>query len=106
MFEMLGTGLLETLRKKPWAWEFLTEVLKLEKDRLYVSVFEGNESENVPLIRKLLIFGNNSYLKIALFLETKDNFWKWETKDLADLVLKFISICVLMKKERQFQVEV
>jgi hypothetical protein len=52
----------------------LTEVLKLEKDRLYVSVFEGNESENVPLIRKLLIFGNNSYLKIALFLETKDNF--------------------------------
>jgi alanyl-tRNA synthetase len=24
----------------------LTEVLKLEKDRLYVSVFEGNESEN------------------------------------------------------------
>jgi hypothetical protein len=44
--------------------------------------FEGNESENVPLIRKLLIFGNNSYLKIALFLETKDNFGKWETKDL------------------------
>jgi alanyl-tRNA synthetase len=39
----------------PWAWEFLTEVLKLEKDRLYVSFFEGNEAENVPLIRKLLI---------------------------------------------------
>jgi hypothetical protein len=51
----------------------------------------------VPLIRKLLIFGNNSYLKIALFLETKDNFLEMETKDLADLVLKFISICVLMK---------
>jgi alanyl-tRNA synthetase len=32
------------------------------------------DEENVPLIRKLLIFGNNSYLKIALFLETKDNF--------------------------------
>jgi alanyl-tRNA synthetase len=29
--------------------------------------------------QKLLIFGNNSYLKIALFLETKDNFFgKWE----------------------------
>jgi alanyl-tRNA synthetase len=26
----------------------------------------------------------------------KDNFGKWEIKDLADLVLKFISICVLM----------
>ena len=26
----------------------LTEVLKLDKDRLYVSVFEGNPAENVP----------------------------------------------------------
>jgi hypothetical protein len=58
----------------------------------------------VPLIRKLLIFGNNSYLKIALFLETKKIiFGKWETKDLADLVLKFISICVLMKKSGSFR---
>jgi alanyl-tRNA synthetase len=89
----------------PWAWEFLTEVLKLEKDRLYVSVFEGNESENVPLIRKLLIFGNNSYLKIIILGNKRKYFGKWETKDLADLVLKFISICVLMKKERQFQVK-
>jgi hypothetical protein len=64
--------------------------------------FEGNESENVPLIRKLLIFGNNSYLKIALFLETKEYF---ERDQGPYLVLKFISICVLMKKE-QFQVKV
>jgi hypothetical protein len=89
-------------KKEALGLGILTEVLKLEKDRLYVSVFEGNESENVPLIRKLLIFGNNSYLKIALFLETKDNFLKW--RPIADLVLKFISICVLMK-ERQFQVK-
>jgi alanyl-tRNA synthetase len=62
------TGLWRLFKKEalPWAWEFLTEVLKLEKDRLYVSVFEGNESENVPLIRKLLIFGNNSEDRIIL----------------------------------------
>jgi hypothetical protein len=59
--------------------------------------FEGNESENVPLIRKLLIFGNNSYLKIALFLETKDNFGNGRPRTL-DLVLKFISICVLRER--------
>jgi hypothetical protein len=47
-----------------------------------------------------------TYLKIALFLETKKIIFGNGTKDLADLVLKFISICVLMKKERQFQVEV
>jgi alanyl-tRNA synthetase len=46
-----ATGLLAIIsKKKPlaWAWEFLTEVLKLDKDRLYVSVFEGNPEENVP----------------------------------------------------------
>jgi hypothetical protein len=57
----------------------------------------------VPLIRKLLIFGNNSYLKIISFEKKKDNFGKWETKDLADLVLKFISICVLMRKSGSFR---
>jgi alanyl-tRNA synthetase len=29
----------------PWAWEFLTEVLKLEKDRLYVSVLKETNRE-------------------------------------------------------------
>jgi alanyl-tRNA synthetase len=51
----------------------LTEVLKLEKDRLYVSVLKETIRE-CAFDQKLLIFGNNSYLKIALFLETKDNF--------------------------------
>jgi alanyl-tRNA synthetase len=39
-----------------WAWELLTEVYKIPKENLYVSVFEGNRRER-SLIRKLGIFG-------------------------------------------------
>ena len=60
-----------------WSWELLTQVLHLPKDRLYVSVFEGDAKENLPKSeialaewRKLvpdsrIIFGNK-----------KDNFWE------------------------------
>ncbi|MCO6175430.1 alanine--tRNA ligase [Flavobacterium sp. NRK F10] len=80
MFEMLGNWSFGDYFKKEaiaWAWEFLTEVLKIDKDRLYVSVFEGNEAENVPFDQEAfdlwkqyvpedrIIYGNK-----------KDNFWE------------------------------
>ena len=60
-----------------WSWELLTEIFKLPKDRLYATVFEGDEKEGLPasaialkkwmelLPHEHIVFGNK-----------KDNFWE------------------------------
>jgi len=80
MFEMLGNWSFGEYFKTEaiaWSWEFLTEVLGLEKDRLYASVFEGDKNDGIPpseialkewqklLPQEQIVFGNK-----------KDNFWE------------------------------
>jgi alanyl-tRNA synthetase len=80
MFEMLGNWSFGDYFKKDaiaWAWELLTEVYKIDKSRLYVTVFEGSVEENVP-------FDQEAYDTWKLYVEEsrilkgnkKDNFWE------------------------------
>jgi alanyl-tRNA synthetase len=80
MFEMLGNWSFGDYFKKEalaWAWEFLTEVLKIEKDRLYVSVFEGNIAENVPFDQESFDIWKQYVSEDRIILgNKKDNFWE------------------------------
>lgn len=80
MFEMLGNWSFGDYFKKEaieWAWELLTEVYGLPKDRLYVSVFEGDEKDNVPFDQEAFdlwkpIVGEDR----IIYGNKKDNFWE------------------------------
>ena len=80
LFEMLGNWSFGDYFKAEaiaWSWELLTEIYKIPKDNLYVTVFEGDEKEKLPSStialtewKKLvaddrIVFGNK-----------KDNFWE------------------------------
>ena len=80
MFEMLGNWSFGDYFKQDainWAWELLTEVYKLDKSRLYVSVFEGDASENLDLDEeaKQLWLKHVPETRIVLG-NKKDNFWE------------------------------
>ncbi len=80
MFEMLGNWSFGDYFKAEaiaWSWELLTEVYKMSKDRLYVTVFEGSETENLPKDEEAY----NEWKKVIsedriLSGNKKDNFWE------------------------------
>ncbi len=80
MFEMLGNWSFGDYFKKDaitWAWELLTEVYKIDKDRLYVTVFEGSKEDGLE-------YDTDSYNYWKQFIaedriingNKKDNFWE------------------------------
>ena len=80
MFEMLGNWSFGDYFKKDainWAWELLTEVYKIPKEHLYVSVFEGNPEENVPFDQEAWDIWKTLIDEDRIILgNKKDNFWE------------------------------
>ena len=80
MFEMLGNWSFGDYFKKEainWAWELLTEVYKIPKENLYVSVFEGNPDENVPFDQEAWDIWKTLIDEDRIILgNKKDNFWE------------------------------
>ena len=80
MFEMLGNWSFGDYFKKDainWAWELLTEVYKVPKDIIYVSVFEGSPEENVPFDQEAYDIWKELIDEDRIILgNKKDNFWE------------------------------
>ncbi|KAF2515204.1 alanine--tRNA ligase [Flavobacterium foetidum] len=80
MFEMLGNWSFGDYFKKEainWAWTLLTEVYKIPKENLYVSVFEGNPEENVPFDQEAWDIWKTLIDEDRIILgNKKDNFWE------------------------------
>jgi len=80
MFEMLGNWSFGDYFKKEaieWAWELLTEVYKLPKDRLYVSVFGGDKTDNLPVDEEAKKLWKKFVEEDRIILgKKKDNFWE------------------------------
>lgn len=81
MFEMLGNWSFGDYFKKEalaWSWELLTEVYKLPKERIYVSVFKGDKKDDVPFDQEAwdiwkAILGGEERIILG---NKKDNFWE------------------------------
>lgn len=80
MFEMLGNWSFGDYFKKEaiqWSWELLTEVYKLPKDRLYVTVFEGDARENLPADTEAMAAWKEYIAEERILMgNKKDNFWE------------------------------
>ncbi len=80
MFEMLGNWSFGDYFKAEaiaWSWELLTEIYNIPKDRLYITVFEGDKKENIPASTIAL----SEWKKILpddriVYGNKKDNFWE------------------------------
>ncbi len=80
LFEMLGNWSFGDYFKKEaiaWAWELLTDIFKIDKDRIYITVFEGDQEDGLELDTESLelwkkIVPEDRILKC----DKKDNFWE------------------------------
>jgi alanyl-tRNA synthetase len=80
MFEMLGNWSFGAYYKKEaieWAWELLTEVFGVEKDRMYVTVFEGDKKDGLEFDQEAYDYWKNLVEEDRILKgNKKDNFWE------------------------------
>ena len=80
MFEMLGNWSFGDYFKKEaieWAWEFLTKEMKIDKDSLYVTIFEGDQSEGLDRDTEAYDLWKNLLPEERIINgNKKDNFWE------------------------------
>ncbi len=80
LFEMLGNWSFGDYFKKEaiaYAWEFLTDVMKIDKDSLYVTVFEGHDAEGLATDNEAINFWKAHIDPERILMGSKkDNFWE------------------------------
>ena len=80
MFEMLGNWSFGDYFKKEaiaWAWELLTEVYKIPKENIYVTIFEGDATENLERDQEAYDFWKVHISEDRIINgNKKDNFWE------------------------------
>lgn len=80
LFEMLGNWSFGDYFKKEaiaWSWELLTEVYKLDRDRLYVTVFEGDSADGLTKDEEAYGYWQAFVSEDRILMgNKKDNFWE------------------------------
>ncbi|HHB78993.1 MAG TPA: alanine--tRNA ligase [Saprospiraceae bacterium] len=80
LFEMLGNWSFGDYFKKEaiaWAWELLTEVYKIPKDRLYITIFEGSKEDGVEFDQEAHDYWKKWVPEDRILpFDKKDNFWE------------------------------
>ncbi len=80
MFEMLGNWSFGDYFKKEaieWGWEFLTEVVKIPRDKMFVTVFEGDSKEGLEKDNEAYDYWKAMIPEDHILMGSKkDNFWE------------------------------
>ncbi len=80
MFEMLGNWSFGDYFKEEaieWAWDLLTNVYKLDKKNIYVTVFEGDKKDNLDVDQESIEIWKKYIDEDRIILcDKKDNFWE------------------------------
>ena len=94
MFEMLGNWSFGDYFKKEaiaWAWELLTEVYGIDPEKLYVTVFEGDKSDQLSIDQEAYDYWKKIVPEDRILMgNKKDNFWIGFSDLMTGLMLVFI----------------